>query len=148
MPMIEVVVPEGTLDGIRRGALIKELTAAVLKVEGVPDSPQARALTWVFVNEAPRDAWAAGGASPSGPRFLVRVTVPVGTLSVARKRRMGLDVYKLLSRFSGKDLSPDEAWIIVYEVPEGHWTAGGKVLRLADISTFMGMTAPRKRLRG
>jgi hypothetical protein len=61
-------------------------------------------------------------------------------LSVARKRRMGLDIHKVLSARRGRNLKADEAWIIIHEIPEGNWTADGKVLHLEDVSELMGLT--------
>jgi hypothetical protein len=60
---------------------------------------------------------------------------------------MGLELHRVLSRLKGRPLKADEAWIILAEVPEDHWTADGKVLRLADISGYTGMTAPKRRAR-
>jgi phenylpyruvate tautomerase PptA (4-oxalocrotonate tautomerase family) len=147
MPLIEIDVPAGALDAPAREALLKDVTASVLKVEGLPDTAQSRALTWVFVREAALGTWAVGGVPPADLHFLVRVTVPLGTLSVARRRRMGLELHRVLSRVKGRALKADEAWIILTEIPEDHWTAEGKVLRLADISGFTGMTAPKRHPR-
>lgn len=147
MPLIEVEVPEGALDSAGRMLFIEELTAVVLKVEEVPDSAQSRALTWVLIKEIPKGHWAIGGQCPPDLRFLVRASVPAGTLSIARKRRMGLEIYKLLSKRCGRALRPDEAWIIVNEVPEGNWTAGGKSLRLEDIRQFMGIVVKEGHVR-
>ena len=52
---------------------------------------------------------------------------------------MGLEIYRVLSEARGKPLRPDEAWIILNEIPEGHWTAEGKLLTLSDVSRFMGI---------
>lgn len=144
MPLVEVTVPAGFLQNSEKQALIKELTTTVLRAEGVPDSPRSRSLTWILVNEVDRDHWAVAGAPPSSLRFLVRVTVPLGAVSLARKRRMGLAIHRLLSKTAGKPLDTDEAWILVDEVPDGHWTAAGKTLQLKDLTAFVGFQRPAK----
>lgn len=141
MPLVEVSVPKGTLDAGHRALLAEELTKAVLKGEGAPDNPQSRALTWVFIYEVPENTWAIGGKWLSSLKFFVRLTVPVGSLSVARKRKMGAVIQKVLSDHSGKPLRVEEAWIIIYEVPEGNWSAGGKILRFEDIVRFVRSSA-------
>jgi phenylpyruvate tautomerase PptA (4-oxalocrotonate tautomerase family) len=137
MPLVEVTVPKGLLDAGKRASLAAELTTAVLKAEGAPDNDRSRALTWVFLQEAPEGTWAVGGKWPSGLKFLVRLTVPVGSLSPARKRKMGATLHKVLSDHSGRPLKVEEAWILTHEVPEGNWSAGGKVLRFEDIVKFV-----------
>jgi phenylpyruvate tautomerase PptA (4-oxalocrotonate tautomerase family) len=144
MPLIEVIVPEGSLAPAARESLVKELSAAALKVEGIPDSLQARKLTWVLVSDAPKGTWAVGGEPAAELKFLVRVTVPRGTLSPARRRRMGLTVSKVLSAAAGRPLTPDDAWILVNEIEDGRWTAGGKILTMEDLSTYVGMDAVKK----
>jgi phenylpyruvate tautomerase PptA (4-oxalocrotonate tautomerase family) len=144
MPLVEITVPAGFLPGPEKQTLIKELTTAVLKAEGVPDSARARLLTWILIHEAARGSWAIAGEPPADLRFLVRVTVPVGAVSLARKRRMGLEIHRLLSKTAGKTLGFDEAWIIVQEVPDGHWTADGKILQLKDLTAFVGLKLPPK----
>ncbi len=144
MPLVEITVPAGFLRDTERQALIKELTTAVLKAEGVPDSPRARRLTWILIHEAERGSWAIAGEPPADIRFLVRVTVPAGAVSLARKRRMGLEIHRLLSKTAGKPLGFDEAWIIVQEVPDGQWTADGKILQLKDLTAFVGLKLPPK----
>lgn len=142
MPLVEITVPAGFLPTPEKQSLIKELTTAVLKAEGVPDSPRSRSLTWILINEVEHGHWAIAGAPPAGLRFLVRVTVPLGAVSLARKRRMGLEIHRLLSKTAGKLLATDEAWILVYEVPDGHWTAAGKTLQLKDLTAFVGFQRP------
>jgi phenylpyruvate tautomerase PptA (4-oxalocrotonate tautomerase family) len=65
------------------------------------------------------------------------VTVPAGSLSAARKRKLGAVLHKALSGHSGKPLRIEEAWIITQEVPEGNWSAGGKTLSFQDIVRFV-----------
>lgn len=144
MPLVEITVPAGFLPSPEKETLIKDLTCAVLKAEGVPDSPRARSLTWILIHEAEQGQWAIAGEPPANLRFLVRVTVPVGAVSLARKRRMGLEIHRLLSKTAGKTLGFDEAWIIVQEVPDGHWTADGKTLHLQDLTAFVGIKLPPK----
>lgn len=138
--MIEAVISRGIWTPAERAALAEELAATVLKAEGAPDTARSRALTWSHVAEAPEGAWTGGGA-----RFLVRVTVPTGALSVARRRRVGKDIHALLSRRMGRPLAVEEAWILIDEVPPANWNAGGKPLTIEDVSGYMGIRRPVKK---
>ncbi|MBL0057999.1 MAG: tautomerase family protein [Elusimicrobia bacterium] len=69
MPLVEITVPAGFLPGPEKQTLIKELTTAVLKAEGVPDSARARSLTWILINEAKHGHWAIAGEPPPTSGF-------------------------------------------------------------------------------
>ncbi len=142
MPLIEVSLMKGLLTAAERSALADELSGSVLKAEGTPDTPRSRALTWVFVNDAPEGAWSVKGMPAQGPRVLVRVTVPNWTLSKARKRRVGRDVHRVLSKQFGRPLGVEEIWILINEVPPGNWNAGGIDLSMEALSAHMGVHLP------
>ena len=145
MPLIEVTLLKGLLGAKDRAALSDDLAAAVLKAEGAPDTPRSRALSWVFVNEAPEGAWAVKGTPPKGPRVLVRITVPAWSLSAARRRRVGRDVHRVLSDRFGRPLGVEEIWILIHEVPAGNWNAGGTDLTAENLGGYMGLQLPAKK---
>jgi 4-oxalocrotonate tautomerase family enzyme len=74
---------------------------------------------------------------------LVHVTVPAGSLSDARKQLM---VEKVSAAAIEAEGLPDNertrmlTWVIINEVPDGNWGAGGGVVRLQDIGRAFGVT--------
>ncbi len=79
---------------------------------------------------------------------LVHVTVPEGSLSDARKQLM---VEKVTAAALEAEGLPDNertrmlTWVIINEVKEGNWGAGGGVVRLADIGKAFGVSADSPR---
>jgi len=79
---------------------------------------------------------------------LVHVTVPEGSLSDARKQLMVEKV--TAAALEAEGLPNNEktrmlTWVIINEVKEGNWGAGGGVVRLQDIGEAFGITAENPR---
>jgi len=73
---------------------------------------------------------------------LVHVTVPEGSLSDARKKLMVEKITEAALEAEG--LPNNErtrllTWVIINEVKDGNWGAGGGVVRLADIGNAFGI---------
>jgi 4-oxalocrotonate tautomerase family enzyme len=79
---------------------------------------------------------------------LVHVTVPEGSLSDTRKQLM---VEKITAATLEAEGLPDNdrtrmlTWVIINEVKDGNWGAGGGVVRLEDIGRAFGVTAESPR---
>jgi 4-oxalocrotonate tautomerase len=73
---------------------------------------------------------------------LVHVTVPEGSLSEARKQLM---VEKVTAAALEAEGLPDNertrmlTWVIINEVKDGNWGAGGGVVHLQDIGKAFGV---------
>jgi 4-oxalocrotonate tautomerase len=59
MPLINVKVIEGVFSGQQKQEIVKELTDAMVRVEG----ENMRQVTWVVVEEVKSGDWAIGGNS-------------------------------------------------------------------------------------
>ena len=57
MPLINVKVIEGVFSGSQKQEIVKELTDAMVRVEG----ENMRAVTWVVVEEVRSGDWGIGG---------------------------------------------------------------------------------------
>jgi phenylpyruvate tautomerase PptA (4-oxalocrotonate tautomerase family) len=140
MPFVEVLVPKGALSGTQREAIKQRLVAEVMDVEGAPDTPEARSISWLVMHEM--EAWSVGGrtvGSEEAPRFVVRIAVPAGSLDEAKRELMMARVNDLLVEIDGSDRlrrSP-EAWVHINEVPEGNWGAFGRIVSLSDIAAYV-----------
>ena len=142
MPFVELYAPKGALDSERGRAAKRSLVAEVMKAEGAPDTPAARAISWLVVTE-PED-WLVGG-DPAGaepPRYVVRVSVPAGSLDDAKRADMIERVTRVLA---GVEENTDAerlyrepaAWVHIHEVPEGNWGAAGRPVGLRDIIGYV-----------
>jgi 4-oxalocrotonate tautomerase family enzyme len=73
---------------------------------------------------------------------LVHVTVPEGSLSDARKKLMVEKITAATLEAEGlpnNDRTRMLTWVIINEVKDGNWGAGGGVVRLADIAKAFGV---------
>lgn len=147
MPLIQVNVPEGTLNEDQKDSLIRELTETVLRVEGAPDNRRSRSIAWAFLNEIKKGTWAIGGVSHNSLKYLVHLSVPAGSLNKTRKEQMAQEVYKTLANTSSDTLKPAEAWVIIHEIPDGNWSAGGRIFYLQNIARFVGASPLDERRR-
>jgi phenylpyruvate tautomerase PptA (4-oxalocrotonate tautomerase family) len=138
MPMLDAYIPDGALTDAAEEQLVADLTDVLLRWEGAdPSSELARSIAWVFVHRPGRVL--VGGRTPTGPHYKVVVSVPEGQLDDERRAGMVGAVTEAVLRAEGSD-DPDGAariWVFTTEVPDGTWSAGGRIRRLADIATFV-----------
>lgn len=58
MPLVQIHLPQGSMDAQHKQELIAKVTDAVVEVEG---SEAVRPYTWVHVQEVPDGGWGIGG---------------------------------------------------------------------------------------
>lgn len=141
MPLVELIATKGALDGAAGTRVKERLLAEVMAVEGAPDTEAARAISWLVVHEP--DTWLVGGAEPAAtdpPRYVVRISVPAGSLDDTKRAAMAERVTALLAEL---DDEPDrlrerpDAWIHLIEIADGNWGAFGRVVRLPDVVSYV-----------
>ena len=130
MPMIDVYAAEGTFKD--RRSLARDLAAAVMRWEGVPDISLFKDNTCGFVHELPADAISdvAGG----GRHIRVQVLTPAGVLT--RDKQLGV-VKELTEIVVGAAGDPELAartWVLIVESPDGGWGIAGHANTGADIA--------------
>ena len=144
MPKIDLTFSAGALSDDAKRELPRELAAAMLRWEGAPDTEFFQSIMWVHVHELPAQAVNAAGAPVTEPHFRVDVTVPEGALSERRKEGAVKELTEAVMEAAGLDESAGlRVWVIVREVPEGNWGAGGQVVRFSQLRE----TAQRERER-
>src|SRR5712692_8287932 len=131
MPMIDVYATQGTFRD--RKALAKNLAAAVMRWEKVPDISLFRNNTAAFIHELPADAL----SNVSGDSNYVRVQVltPVGVLD--RDKQLGVvrEVTDIVAAAAGDPTLTERTWVLITESPEGGWGLRGHANTSADITT-------------
>ena len=135
MPLIDVTMPAGALEPETRAGLVERLGETLLKWEGAPDTEFVRSIMWVHVHELPADAVNAAGRLVVEPHFRLDVTVPEGALSERRKAGAVKELTEAVAEAAG--IAPQDAllrvWVLVREVPDGNWGAGGQIIRFAQL---------------
>jgi phenylpyruvate tautomerase PptA (4-oxalocrotonate tautomerase family) len=121
MPMIDVYAATGTFPGTAQ--LAKDLAAAVMAVEGVPDIPMFRENTAAFVHELPATAL----ANVDGDSTYVRVQVLTNAGALDREKQLALvaKLTELVAAAAGDPSLSERTWVLLTEAPEGGWGLWG-----------------------
>jgi 4-oxalocrotonate tautomerase family enzyme len=130
MPYIQVTHTEGALEGVDRAALTDALAAAGCEAEGT-DLEKARPLSWVTY-DAPHDFHCN-----ADPAVAVRASVAEGLLGEADKETLVAGVTDALTD-AIEGLDAMATWVLVDEVPDGNWGAGGSVVSTAEVAALTG----------
>jgi phenylpyruvate tautomerase PptA (4-oxalocrotonate tautomerase family) len=147
MPIMDVRYPAGRLEKTTKATMAAKLTDVLIRMEGSANTLGGRAFAAVLFTEVADDNWWVGGrtdnefVSASG-KFLVHVTIPEGYMNAVHKTEVHVWVTTAIMEATGT--KPDAAagssiQVILDEVPEGNWGAGGHTISLESIADSVGM---------
>ena len=137
MPLIDVFYPAGTFTEEARTALAEELTTVMLRAERAPDTEFFRNITWVHLHEQPEGTMIAAGRPVAAPVFRIQPTVPKGALSERRKAELVAEATRVVSDAAGlSEADGLRVWVIINEVPDGNWGAGGQVVQFEQLRSY------------
>jgi phenylpyruvate tautomerase PptA (4-oxalocrotonate tautomerase family) len=147
MPIMNVCYSAADLNETSKAALARKLTDVMIRMEGGADTKGGRAFAWVLFNELSQGDWWAGGESGNGyvsppGRFLVHVSIPEGYMNAEHKSEVHAWVTEAIlaaTGASGQDAG-NSVQVILDEVPEGNWAAGGRTISLASIAESVGLS--------
>jgi phenylpyruvate tautomerase PptA (4-oxalocrotonate tautomerase family) len=131
MPMIDVYAARGTFRDPH--ALARDLAAAVMRWEQVPDLPLFANNTAAFVHDL--DAAAISNVAGDSNYVRVQVLTPVGVLD--REKQLGV-VHELteIVAAAGDPSLRERTWVLLTESPEGGWGIAGHANTNADIAAL------------
>src|ERR1700716_1806623 len=129
MPMIDVYAVEGTFAD--KHALARDLAAAVMRWEQVPNISLFSNNTAAFIHDLPADSL----SNVAGDSNYVRVQVltPVGVLD--RDKQLGVvkELTEIVAAAAGDPALTERTWVLITESPEGGWGLQGHANTSADI---------------
>lgn len=132
MPMIDVYAAAGTFAD--RHSLARDLAAAVMRWEQVPDLPLFANNTAAFIHELE----AASISNVAGDSSYVRVQVltPAGVLD--RDKQLGVvrELTDIVAAAAGDPSLRERTWVLLTESPEGGWGIAGHANTNADIASL------------
>jgi phenylpyruvate tautomerase PptA (4-oxalocrotonate tautomerase family) len=130
MPMIDVYAAEGTFND--RRSLARDLAAAVMRWEGVPDISLFKDNTCGFVHELAADA--ISDVAGSGHHIRVQVLTPAGVLN--RDKQLGVvkELTEIVASAAGDPEIAARTWVLIVESPDGGWGIAGHANTGADIA--------------
>ena len=130
MPMIDVYSADGTFAD--KHALARDLAAAVMRWEKVPELPLFRKNTAAFVHDLP----AGSLSNVDGDENYVRVQVltPAGVLD--RDKQLGVvrELTDIIAAAAGDPTLAERTWVLLTESPEGGWGINGHANTGSDIA--------------
>ena len=130
MPMIDVYAAEGTFPDSH--ALARDLSAAVMRWEQVPDLPLFANNTAAFIHEM--DAAAISNVAGDNNYVRVQVLTPIGVLD--RDKQLGVveELTEIVAAAAGDPSLSERTWVLLTESPEGGWGIGGHANTTQDIA--------------
>ena len=130
MPMIDVYAAAGTFPD--RHALARDLAAAVMRWEQVPDLPLFTSNTAAFIHDL--DAEAISNVAGESNYVRVQVLTPVGVLD--RDKQLGVvsELTEIVAAAAGDPSLRERTWVLLTESPEGGWGIAGHANTNADIA--------------
>src|SRR6476620_4824123 len=122
MPMIDVYAATGTFSDTAQ--LARDLAAAVMTVEGVPNIPMFRKNTAAFVHDLPATAL----ANADGDSTYVRVQVLTNAGALDREKQIAVvrTLTDLVAAAAGDPSLTERTWVLLTEAPEGGWGLWGR----------------------
>ena len=130
MPMIDVYAAAGTFQD--KHTLAKDLAAAVMRWEQVPEISLFQKNTAAFIHDLPAESL----ANVAGDREYVRVQVltPVGVLDRAKQLGVVEELTSIVAAAAGDPTLSERTWVLLTESPEGGWGLAGHANTGADIA--------------
>ena len=130
MPMIDVYAAEGTFPDPH--ALARDLAAAVMRWEQVPDLPLFANNTAAFIHDL--DAAAISNVAGESNYVRVQVLTPAGVLG--RDKQLGVvrELTDIVAVAADDPSLGERTWVLLTESPEGGWGIEGHANTNADIA--------------
>ena len=128
--MIDVYAAEGTFSD--KHSLARDLAAAVMRWERVPDLALFRNNTAAFIHEMAADSLSNVAGDSSYVR--VQVLTPVGVLD--REKQLGVvkELTDIVAAAAGDLGLAERTWVLLTESPEGGWGVAGHPNTGADLA--------------
>lgn len=129
MPMIDVYATSGTFADPK--ALARDLAAALMKIEKVPDIPMFRKNTAAFVHDLPNGAL----SNVEGDSNYVRVQVLTNSGALDREKQLAVvsQFTELLAAAAGDPTLAGRTWVLLTEAVEGGWGLAGHANTNAEL---------------
>jgi phenylpyruvate tautomerase PptA (4-oxalocrotonate tautomerase family) len=129
MPMIDVYAAAGTFSDPH--TLARDLAAAVMRWEQVPDLPLFAENTAAFIHDM--NAAAISNVAGDGNYVRVQVLTPINVLD--REKQLGVvkELTEIVAAAAGDPSLRDRTWVLITESPEGGWGIDGHANTSADL---------------
>ena len=131
MPMIDVTAATGTFADTR--TLARNLAAAMMRWEGVPEIPFFADNTTAFVHELAADSMS--NASGDSSHVRISVLTPAGVLDRDKKLGVVKEMTEIAAAAAGDPAVADRTWVLISEAPDGGWGIDGHAYTNDEIAS-------------
>ena len=141
MPMIDVYAANDLFPSGTERQLGEELTFALLRAEGVPNSgPTHLNNTGVYLHRMwPPDVQTA--ASSAARTVRVQILTPPSALSREGQRQLVKEATEIVAKISGDPSQAGRTWVLLTEAAEGGWGIAGTAFGREEFASLA--TKPR-----
>jgi phenylpyruvate tautomerase PptA (4-oxalocrotonate tautomerase family) len=125
MPMIDIYVAADLLPANADRRLAQELTAALLRAEGVVDpQPTHTNNTAAYIHRLPPSA--VNTAAQGNARTVrVQVLTPPGALKREGQKQLVAEITQIIATIAGDPSQASRTWVLLTEAAEGGWGIAG-----------------------
>lgn len=140
MPMIDVYAPADLFPVGTDRQLAEELTAALLRAEGVTTpAPAHLNNTGAYIHRMPPSAVHTAGTD-AARTVRVQVVTPPGALTRAGQKSLVAEATKIVAKVAGDPTQAARTWVLLTEAVEGGWGIAGTAFGREE---FAALLAPR-----
>jgi phenylpyruvate tautomerase PptA (4-oxalocrotonate tautomerase family) len=121
MPMIDVYAHAGTFPD--KHTLARNLAAAVMAVEQVPDIAMFRQNTAAFIHDLP--AGSLSNVDGDGDYVRIQVLTNAGALDRAKQIAVVRELTAIAAAAAADQSLTERTWVLLTEAPDGGWGLNG-----------------------
>jgi phenylpyruvate tautomerase PptA (4-oxalocrotonate tautomerase family) len=136
MPMIDVYASADLFPAGADRQLAEELTAALLKAEGVAEpGPTHTNNTGAYIHRMPPTA-VNTAAQGSARTVRVQVLTPPGVLTREGQKQLVAEATQIIAKISGDPSQAGRTWVLLTEGAEGGWGIAGTAFGKAEFASL------------
>ncbi len=144
MPMIDVYAPAKLFPADADPQLVKELTHAVLRAEGVANpGPFHLNNTAAFIHRLPESALGTGAAQPASV-VRIQIVTPPGSLKRDGQRQITKEATEIVAKYANDPGLAARTWVILSEAAEGGWGIAGTAYGIPEFTELARRAAAAK----
>ncbi|MEV4518089.1 tautomerase family protein [Dactylosporangium sp. NPDC049525] len=137
MPMIDVYAPADLFPAGSDRTLAAQLTAALLRAEGVAEpGPAHLDNTGAYVHRMPPETVHTAGTA-AARTVRVQVLTPPGALTREGQRSLVADATRIVAEVSGDPSQPARTWVLLTEAAEGGWGIAGTAFGREEFAALL-----------
>jgi phenylpyruvate tautomerase PptA (4-oxalocrotonate tautomerase family) len=137
MPMIDVYAAEDLFPVGSDRALAEQLTAALLRAEGVATPGPAHVdNTGAYIHRMPAGS-VHTAATDSARTVRVQVVTPPGALTRDGQKQLVADATAIVADVAGDPTQVGRTWVLLTEAAEGGWGIAGTAFGRAEFAALL-----------